>query len=115
MEFYIGQIFEDYYPPEVAIFCNESQKCHIEEIDSINGHLRYKIVENKTVKISDVEKAREKIMKYNDYLNFTDWYVTRKIETGKEIPEDVLNQRNEAREEISKLLNENEELKKYFK
>ena len=114
MKFYIGQIFEDFYPPEIAIFCNESQKCHIEEIDSVDGHLRYTIVENKDVKISDEEKAREKIMKYNDYLNFTDWYVTRKMETGKEIPEDILNKRKEARDEISKLIEENEDLKQYL-
>lgn len=32
------------------------------------------------------------------YLAATDWYVTRKFETGKEIPEDILIKRQEARE-----------------
>lgn len=31
------------------------------------------------------------------YLNDTDWYVTRKMETGVEIPEDVTIKRAEAR------------------
>jgi hypothetical protein len=32
------------------------------------------------------------------YLSSTDWYVTRKIETGKEIPEEVSIKRAEARD-----------------
>lgn len=31
------------------------------------------------------------------YLFETDWYVTRKIETGEEIPEEILQKRAEAR------------------
>lgn len=34
------------------------------------------------------------------YLAQTDWYVTRKAETGKAIPEDVLTQREAARAAI---------------
>jgi hypothetical protein len=34
------------------------------------------------------------------YLTSTDWYVTRKIETGKDIPDDVIAKRKEARELI---------------
>lgn len=34
------------------------------------------------------------------YLARTDWYVSRKAETGKEIPEDVLRQRANARAAI---------------
>lgn len=47
-----------------------------------------------------------------DYLSNTDWYVTRKLETGKEIPEEIKEQREEAREKISELIKENEFLKK---
>lgn len=32
------------------------------------------------------------------YLADTDWYVVRKIETGKDIPEEILSARNTARE-----------------
>lgn len=35
------------------------------------------------------------------YLNSTDWYVARKQETGKEIPQDVLDKRAEARVTLS--------------
>ena len=30
----------------------------------------------------------------------TDWYVIRKMETGKEIPEDILNMRMQARSNV---------------
>jgi len=36
-----------------------------------------------------------------EYLSSTDWYVTRQAETGKAIPEDILNKRQEAREAIN--------------
>lgn len=36
------------------------------------------------------------------YLASTDWYVTRKAETGKDIPEDVLAQRETARTAVTK-------------
>ena len=35
------------------------------------------------------------------YLSKTDWYVTRKAETGKAIPEDVLVKRQAARDAIN--------------
>lgn len=35
------------------------------------------------------------------YLSKTDWYVTRKSETGKAIPEDVLVKRQAARDAIN--------------
>jgi hypothetical protein len=34
------------------------------------------------------------------YLKDTDWYVTRQAETGKPIPEDILQKRQEARDSI---------------
>ncbi len=37
---------------------------------------------------------------YLNYLNETDWYVTRKFETGKAIPQEVLIKRQEARAAI---------------
>jgi len=37
------------------------------------------------------------------YLADTDWYVTRKAETGKAIPDDVLTKRQEAREKVIEL------------
>lgn len=46
---------------------------------------------------------KEKIDKLQEYLNSTDWYVTRFAETGVEIPEDVKEKRAEARKEIDRL------------
>ena len=34
------------------------------------------------------------------YLADTDWYVTRKAETGKAIPDDVVTKRQEARDKV---------------
>ena len=34
------------------------------------------------------------------YLADTDWYVTRKAETGKAIPTDILTKREEARDKV---------------
>jgi hypothetical protein len=59
-------------------------------------------------------KILNQIFESQKFLYSTDWYVTRKIETGKEIPEDILNKRKEARDEISKLIEENEDLKQYL-
>lgn len=36
------------------------------------------------------------------YLTETDWYVVRKMETGVEIPEEILVKRQEARQSIMK-------------
>ena len=37
------------------------------------------------------------------YLADTDWYVTRKAETGKAIPDDILTKRQEARNKVKSL------------
>lgn len=37
------------------------------------------------------------------YLAETDWYVTRKAETGKAIPDDIATKRQEAREKVIEL------------
>lgn len=107
-KFYIGQIFEKKYPPEAADFCNDSQDgenpCSIEEIESLNGVRRFQIVRNPEP--TEAETAKNKIIELQCYLNDTDWYVPRSIETEKPIPEEVKIKRAEAREEISKLRKE---------
>ena len=48
---------------------------------------------------------QEKLHYYSkEYLSSTDWYVTRKHETGKEIPQDVVVKRQEARDALSQPL-----------
>lgn len=44
MMFQIGQVFEESYPPEVAVWCNESGKAYIEEIEPVDGKRRFQIV-----------------------------------------------------------------------
>ena len=41
--------------------------------------------------------------KARQYLADTDWYVTRKAETGKAIPDDILTKRQEAREKVKEI------------
>ena len=42
MSYEIGQIFEEKYPPEVAVWCNENN-AYIEEIEQQNGHRRFEV------------------------------------------------------------------------
>jgi formylmethanofuran dehydrogenase subunit C len=49
------------------------------------------------------ESNEQLISKYQDYLNETDWYIVRDIESGKLIPQDVLDKRKLYRDEISRL------------
>ena len=44
MKFQIGQIFENEYPPEAAVWCTESSKAYIEELPSDGSVRRFKIV-----------------------------------------------------------------------
>lgn len=43
MTFRIGQIFEEKYPPEAALWCNNNN-AYIEEIEQKNGHRRFQVV-----------------------------------------------------------------------
>lgn len=50
-------------------------------------------VDERDAKMKQEEANREA----RAYLAMTDWYVTRKAETGKEIPEEILEKREAAR------------------
>ena len=49
------------------------------------------------------EMDRREIIALASYLAGTDWYATRRSETGKGIPEDIGGKRQEARDRISEL------------
>jgi hypothetical protein len=49
-----------------------------------------------------IDKIQNDNARYEKFLPATDWYVIRKIETGKEIPEDILKAREEARNKIAR-------------
>lgn len=57
MEFYIGQVFDDLYPPESVDWCMNRGGCRIDEIEpSEDGVRRWKIVE-----ISQADKMKLKL------------------------------------------------------
>lgn len=49
------------------------------------------------------ELYTKKIQTLENYLAETDWYAIRKNETGKDIPEDISEAREQAREDISSM------------
>ena len=105
-QFHIGQIFEGIYPPEAADFCNNSQgtdnPCYIKEIEpKADGTRCFRIVPNDPP--DPKEEALSRIHELQSYLDSTDWYVPRSMETGEPIPEEVKTRRAKAREEISRL------------
>lgn len=110
--FYIGQIFEEMYPPEAADFCNNSQgtdnPCYIKEIEPMNGKRMFKIVPNEPT--SEKEIKQQEISKYQTYLNETDWYVCRAMDTGERVSSEIKQKRQEAREKISRLREELQKL-----
>lgn len=52
------------------------------------------------------EIIAEKISELQKFLDETDWYITRFIDNGTPIPQDIKNQRQSARKEIDKLRDE---------
>lgn len=53
--------------------------------------------------LTEEQKINIKISKLQSQLYSTDWYVTRYSETGKEIPQNIRDERESLRNEISKL------------
>ena len=59
-EYYIGQIFEDEYPPEAAYWCNNHADAYIAEIEPLNNIKRFEI---KEVPSLTPEQERERVGK----------------------------------------------------
>ena len=97
MKFAENMIFEGFYPPEAAIWCNHNDCC-INEI-STNPTI-WQIQKNKH---SNFEILENRLMELENYLSETDWYSIRFAETGMQMPFDIKNARQSAREEISNL------------
>lgn len=78
-EFTEGEIFTGEYPPQAAIWCNESGEYRIEEIDpDEEGNIRYQITKNP-------EPTEEEIAQRNAMLNLTAADVERGIYKAKGI------------------------------
>lgn len=52
---------------------------------------------------TDYEKAQSRISELEQFLTETDWYAIRFADTGEEIPAEIKKNRQEARNEISRL------------
>lgn len=51
-------------------------------------------------RLTSLEEVKKANQPHLNYLNSTDWYVVRFAETGREVPEDVLQKRQAARDAI---------------
>lgn len=84
MDFVVGKIFENSYPPEAAIWCNNNN-AYIKEISPKNNVRRFEIF-----RIDDIEVDQTPVIK-NAYKEITevdaDWYIVSKgykINSNKE-------------------------------
>lgn len=73
MLYQIGQIFEGEYPPEAAVFCNDSGKAYIEEIEPAEGVRRFQIVA--VPEPTDEEVAEQVRAERDRRIAETDWYM----------------------------------------
>lgn len=86
------------FPCMVLDTVEEDTKHSVSDYMQVNGE--YVLVSSDEA----IEQRKiERIDELQNYLNATDWYVVRVAETGVEIPEDIKTERQAAREEISRL------------
>lgn len=106
MTFEIGQIFEGEYPPEAAVFCNESGKAYIDEIEpTTEGVRRFQIVAIPELTADEIamREALERRDKAEENLRATD-YIGVKIGEGAATREEYakeLTQRQAWRDEVN--------------
>lgn len=73
MLYQIGQIFEGEYPPEAAVFCNDSGKAYIKELEPVEGVRRFQIVA--VPEPTDEEVAEQVRAERDRRIAETDWYM----------------------------------------
>lgn len=73
MLYQIGQIFEGEYPPEAAVFCNDSGKAYIKEIEPAEGVRRFQIVA--VPEPTDEEVAEQVRAERDRRIAETDWFM----------------------------------------
>lgn len=96
MEFYIGQLFEDEYPPEAALWCNSRGDCYINEIESKNGMRCFQIVE--VPEPTDADIAERVRAQRDRKIAETDWYMMPDYPADPETLEDVKKYRKALRD-----------------
>ena len=88
MDFEIGQVFDDMYPPEAADWCN-SNGAYIEELEQEGETRKFQIKE--VPEPSDEEKAQVEYASLRDKLKETD-YIVIKIAEGSATTEEYAEQ-----------------------
>lgn len=96
MLYQIGQIFEGEYPPEAAVFCNDSGKAYIKEIEPVEGVRRFQIVA--VPEPTDEEVAEQVRAERDRRLAETDWYMMPDYPADPETLEVVKNYRKALRD-----------------
>lgn len=77
-EFFIGQIFEETYSPEAAVWCNKQGNCYIEEISALDGKRRFQIVAVPAPTLEEVKA--QKLAELES--KFLAWYETEATVTS---------------------------------
>lgn len=76
-DFFIGQIFEDTYPPEAAVYCNSHGDRYITELEKDGDKRRFQIVavpEPTTEEIAaQVRAKRDALLAETDFLMMPDY------------------------------------------
>ena len=75
----------------------------VQEGDTVEDYVAPTEREEPTAEEIDNNQVYFENHKARKYLADTDWYVTRKAETGKAIPDDVLTKREEARAKVKSI------------
>ena len=81
MKFEVGQVFENSYPPEAAMWCNENKGCQIVELGNFDDEIRrFQII--KTPDTSDENQAeivrarRNSLIEETDFLLMSDYPIS---------------------------------------
>lgn len=96
MLYQIGQIFEGEYPPEAAVFCNDSGKAYIKEIEPAEGVRRFQIVA--VPEPTDEEVAEQVRAERDRRIAETDWYMASDYPADPETLEVVKGYRKALRD-----------------
>ena len=76
-DFYIGQVFEETYPPEAAVWCNSHGDRYITELEKEGDKRRFQIVavpEPTTEEIAaQVRAKRDALLAETDFLMMSDY------------------------------------------
>ena len=77
MTFTIGQIFEDTYPPEAALWCNERGDCYIQKVS--DGYQIVNIPEPTDAELAeDIRNKRDRLISDTDFYLMSDYPIDSK-------------------------------------